>query len=261
MKKMTLLAFAAGIVATTFGLSACQSDEEASMTQLPVEVVYRERIMLPPTATVTVTLEDVSKMDVAATLIDKQSMNTAAAPPYRLTLSYDANQIDDRMRYALRARIELDGKLLFTNTQSVKAFANKAGEPAQILVQNIASKKQPPLSAKPAQLGNSNWGVNRIGTLSSPLGAQDKEPNLYLQDGKASGFSGCNNFHGSYTLKGKSLKFGPLMSTRRACLEGDAMMTEKLYLEALAAVEGYSLKDGKLKLLSKNLPVVEFTAI
>ena len=254
-------------LAAAFGLAACseknhqnanrETASSASLTQLPVTVSYRERIMLPPTASVSVTLEDVSRMDVAATIIDKQTISTQGGPPYHLTLNYDASAIDPRMSYALRARIEQDGKLLFTNTSSIPAFKSDSAQPVDILVQNVArNNTNPPSRAK--ILSNSNWQATRLGLVESPKGAKDMAPSLSLQDGQASGFSGCNNFHGSYTLEGHSLKFGPLASTRKACFEDSAMITEQLFLEALAKVEGYSLNNGRLLLVGKKSPLIEF---
>lgn len=262
MKKFTLLALSAGLL-SVLALSACGNKEEkqeaATLSQLPVEVVYRERMMLPPNALVTVTLEDVSLMDVAATLIDKQTSSTQGGPPFRFTMKYDESKIDPRMRYALRARIELDGKLLFTNTSSIPAFENTDGKPVQILVQNVA-RPEAPQAQKPALLGNSNWQVTRIGATEVPKNAQNRALNLNFQDGRASGFSGCNQFNGQYTLEALSLKFSPLASTRMACIEGTAMATEQMFLAALTKVDAYSLKGGKLLLIGNNLPLMELQA-
>ena len=60
-----------------------------------------------------VTLEDSAKMDVAAEQIAKTSMALHTAPPYRVTLEYDASKLDRRGRYGVRARIENDGRLTF----------------------------------------------------------------------------------------------------------------------------------------------------
>jgi putative lipoprotein len=47
---------------------------------------------------------------------------------------YDPSAIDDRMRYGLRARIEMDGKLMFTSTEHIDPFAGEPGEPVRIMV-------------------------------------------------------------------------------------------------------------------------------
>lgn len=43
---------------------------------------------------------------------------------------------------------------------------------------------------------------------------------LTSDDSQASGFSGCNQFMGGFTVEGDQLSFGPLASTRKMCIEG-----------------------------------------
>jgi heat shock protein HslJ len=52
---------------------------------------------------------------------------------------------------------------------------------------------------------------------------------------RASGFSGCNRYSGTYTLKNGLLSFGPLASTRMACA-GAGGDIEGAYLDALTHI-------------------------
>ncbi|MFP6559792.1 META domain-containing protein [Paraburkholderia sp. B3] len=52
---------------------------------------------------------------------------------------------------------------------------------------------------------------------------------------RASGFSGCNRYSGSYTLKNGLLSFGPLAATRMACV-GAGGDIEGAYLDALTHI-------------------------
>jgi len=56
---------------------------------------------------------------------------------------------------------------------------------------------------------------------------------VFGDDGRVSGNSGCNMFNGSYMLSGSSLSFGPLATTRRACVSEEANQQEQLFLAAL----------------------------
>ena len=85
-------------------------------------VIYRERMAVSPRAVVRVALEDVSKMDVAATLIAETRFLASGGPPYAFALGYDPAKIDDRHRYSLRATITLDDRLLFTSTEHIEPF-------------------------------------------------------------------------------------------------------------------------------------------
>src|SRR5262249_51786797 len=55
---------------------------------------------------------------------------------------------------------------------------------------------------------------------------------LSFAEGRVSGRTGCNNFNGSYTLAGNSIKIGPLAATRMMCAE-DVMTQERQLLKAL----------------------------
>jgi heat shock protein HslJ len=52
----------------------------------------------------------------------------------------------------------------------------------------------------------------------------------------ASGFSGCNRYMGSYTLKDGKLSFGPLGSTRMSCMTPGGQI-EAAYLDALTHID------------------------
>ncbi len=87
-------------------------EEPAAESDVTGAVTYRQRIALPEGAVITVRLQDVSRQDVAATLISEQVITTAGEQvPVSFTLPYDPVQIDDRFTYSVSARIEIDGKL------------------------------------------------------------------------------------------------------------------------------------------------------
>lgn len=84
---------------------------------------YRERIALPPDALIEVSLVDVSLMDVAAKLISRQTIRPEHAPPFAFVLRYDPRDIDERMTYAVQARIvDADGRLLFVTDTSYQVL-------------------------------------------------------------------------------------------------------------------------------------------
>ena len=97
--------------------------DTGDMKTIEGSVFYRERIMLPPNAEITVTLEDVSRMDVAADVIATTTFPAVGGPPWGFTLEYDSASIDSRHRYAVRAWVEMNGQLMFTNTMQIPAFS------------------------------------------------------------------------------------------------------------------------------------------
>ncbi|MCY1407107.1 hypothetical protein D3C76_435100 [compost metagenome] len=110
MKKMFLLIISAL-------LTACSTTQPPPKGNLDGEVFYLQRIALPPAATLSVSLQDVSLADAPAVTLARQSGPVAGQVPLPFHLEYDQAQVKPGHRYAVSARIELDGKLLFINTE------------------------------------------------------------------------------------------------------------------------------------------------
>jgi putative lipoprotein len=109
MKKLSLL----GLIAL---LGACQSIPPAAKTSLDGEVFYLQRIALPPTAILSVSLQDVSLADAPAVVLDEHKGQVKGQVPLPFHLSYDPAQVKPGHRYSISARIEVDGKLMFITT-------------------------------------------------------------------------------------------------------------------------------------------------
>lgn len=112
--------------------SAAQTEQAAELQSITGNLAYRERIALPEDAVISVTLEDVSLADKAAEIIATDSFVAGGKQvPFAFKLDYDANQINPKRSYTVRAKIAVNGKLRFTtdtnyavitdpsNTQSV----------------------------------------------------------------------------------------------------------------------------------------------
>jgi heat shock protein HslJ len=92
-------------------------------------------------------------------------------------------------------------------------------------------------TASPMQLAGTEWGFPEES-------GKDARFLQFRPGAKASGFTGCNYFTGTYTQDGSMLRFGPLAATRRACVPS-AMKREEQFLQALNLVreaEGTQLK-------------------
>ncbi|PSW18817.1 lipoprotein-related protein [Photobacterium sanctipauli] len=113
MKRVLLLISALFIALV---VSACTNlvSEDTSLEQVTGTVTYRERIALPDNARITVTLSDVSKMDAPAELISSQAfLADGNQVPFNFQLNFLRDDIEPNMTYAVSARIEVDGKLVF----------------------------------------------------------------------------------------------------------------------------------------------------
>ena len=69
-------------------------------------------------------------------------------------------------------------------------------------------------------------------------------------EGRASGSTGCNSYSGTYQVRGDSLTFGRLISTRRACLDPNANQQEQRFLSALEMANRFRLNANRLTILS-----------
>jgi len=132
MKNLTLLA------AATL-LSACQSTTPAGKVGLDGEVFYLQRIALPPSATLSVSLQDVSLADAPAVVLDEQKGPVKGQVPLPFHLTYDPAQVKPGHSYSVSARIELDGKLLFITTERHTVQLNgQDPQPLRVRVNAIA---------------------------------------------------------------------------------------------------------------------------
>lgn len=237
------------------GRSGAPSGGE-SMAVIKGQVVYRERMMLPPGAEIEVQLQDISRADALATVMASVLLQADGGPPYAFEIDYDPSRIDQRMRYALRATISDGDKLLFTSTDYIDPFA---GSPVEVLVRRVAE----PVSRGSAALEGTVWQLQTLGGEPASPGANGKPVDFQLQaeETRVGGFSGCNRYMGSYTREGESdhgspLSFGPLAGTMMACADGGEL--EQRYLKSLAGVTAYTLEGDVLSLLSGGDVVVTF---
>ena len=70
----------------------------------------------------------------------------------------------------------------------------------------------------------------------------------FEESGRASGNGSCNRFSGTATMVGDSLSFGPLISTKMACVEEALTAQEDRYLGALGAARRYAVSGDTLRI-------------
>jgi putative lipoprotein len=174
------------------------------------------------------------------------SLAPRGGPPWSFSLHYDPGRLQDKRRYALRARIEADGRLLFTSTDHIPAFDRNDSSPVNIQVTPVGGGRTPP--APDVSLTDTYWKLTQIDSEPATLGAGGREVHMVLtsEGARLRGFSGCNRFTGSYELGGRRLRFGQLASTRMACVEG--MEQEQRFLTLLAGAVRYIITGNVMSL-------------
>ena len=103
------------------------------------------------------------------------------------------------------------------------------------------------------------WTLASLGGQPAGKGAGGKPATLMLTDisSRASGFAGCNQFSGTYTLTGTSLTFGPLALTRMACADGSEL--ERRYTMALEQTTDFKVTSQGLELRKSSTLLARFT--
>jgi heat shock protein HslJ len=108
-------------------------------------------------------------------------------------------------------------------------------------------------------LAGTAWRLEELNGQPALTSQNVPTPTLtFAADGsRASGNGGCNQFNGPYTQAGESLRFGPLASTRRACVEPAGNAQETAYLRALESTTRFSATAEQLLLYAGNQLVAQ----
>ena len=120
-------------------LSACgAAGTKAGAAAVTGTATYRERILLPESAVLTVQLADVSLADAPSKTIAEQKIRPVRVPA-AFTLSYDPATIDPRHTYAVSASVRDEtGKLLFVTDTQHAVLTQGAGDSVDVVMVNAA---------------------------------------------------------------------------------------------------------------------------
>ena len=77
---------------------------------------------------------------------------------------------------------------------------------------------------------------------------------IFMDGGKLSGFTGCNNFSGNFNLDGKNLSLDPGAMTKKAC-QGTG---ENEFLNALSKVSDFKVSKDNLTLMDGAKELLRF---
>jgi len=90
--------------------------------------------------------------------------------------------------------------------------------------------------------------------------SEDK-PNLQFDrdQKRVSGSSGCNRFTGAFEIHGPMIKFSPIISTRRACLDAELQYVETRFLKLLERTTRFEVQGNTLVLYANDRPVLVFS--
>ncbi|WP_421913689.1 YbaY family lipoprotein [Mesorhizobium sp.] len=244
--------FVFGFAPLVIGILAVPELSAAAEKAVKGEVVYRERIALPPNAALSVQLADVSLADAPAAIIGEQKMSPAGQVPISFEIKFDSSAIRPRMTYALEARITVDNKLIFISDTRHQV------DPLTDAPQTILLKMVPRASADTAPVFGQSWVVeyvDGIGAIAYPRAT------LRISEaGKAGGNGPCNAYFANAKVEGQSIAISNIGSTFKACTP-EVMAEEKAMFDALAKASSFRVDDGKLIIADKrNRDILRFSA-
>ena len=103
-----------------------------------------------------------------------------------------------------------------------------------------------------AELEDSYWKLVILDDRPVIVRPGEREPYLSLASdgGKVSGFGGCNQFHGSYEIVERDLKFSPMAMTQMMCPQG--MEREQAFARALEDTKGWKVFGDQLYLYDSS---------
>ena len=105
---------------------------------------------------------------------------------------------------------------------------------------------------QPEGLAGTSWKVVGYNNGKQAVVSVLADTELTMQfatDGRVSGSAGCNQYTGSYTHDGSTLRFGPAASTRRMCARPEGIMEqEQRFLQALETVATATWEGDTLEL-------------
>lgn len=231
--------------------------EKADMKPLNVSVIYLDRRMLPPGAVLNVTLEDVSLADAPSVTLSTESMDIAGAPPYPVTLNYDANKVQANHRYSVRATVKVDDKLIMTSTSTMDPFATDAKQPLEVKLDRVAPPQNVAPQANQPTLAGPQWQLVTLSGQAVKPGAGGDSAFIQFDatTNSVNGFAGCNNFHGTLEAQtATTLTVGQAASTRKMCMEG--MELEQAFLASLPEFANYSINNNILSVKNKNADII-----
>ncbi|NJN99825.1 MAG: hypothetical protein HC875_39835 [Anaerolineales bacterium] len=103
-------------------------------------VSYLQRMALPPQASLTVQLVDVSRADAPAEVISEQVIPANGQQvPFAFALPYDPTAIDPVHTYAIQSRIEADGKLLFITTRIYNVITRGNPTTLEVIMESVGN--------------------------------------------------------------------------------------------------------------------------
>jgi len=230
--------------------------------QITGVALARQPLAVPPQAVFEAALLRWEDDGAPPTVLARQRLDEAGAPPYAIRLPYRQAQIVPGARYRLRASVSVGDQRLLATERGVPVLLDPGLRRADVLLARV-----PPLAATAqaaVALRETWWRLVQVVGEPGPVGAaaaHAQPAHLLLQaDGaRLTGSGGCNRLAGQYRLEGERLSFTGLGAALRLCLDGG--LGEAAFFERLPKVASYWQQGRTLELRAGDgTPLLRFEA-
>lgn len=215
------------------------------------EVFYRERMALPPGASLHVGLV---ALPAGRPVVGAGAAIPAGGQvPLQFSLAIRSEVAKSGGTFGLVAEIRQGDTPIFRNAVPVPVDL-AAPLPTSILVTRTHIVPVPPEPQIDQDLINTAWNVTSIG--GSPITGERPLTLTIAPDLRANGHAGCNSYFTQATLEGGKLQFAHPAATLMAC-SPDLMAQESAFFAALIAVSSYEISEDSLRLLdAAEVPLI-----
>jgi copper homeostasis protein (lipoprotein) len=122
---------------------------------------FQQHEALPSTAVFEARVEDISRVGAAAVVVGSARIENPGSPPIAFQIKLDPSKVDARRRYAVRATITVDGKLVLTTDRVYPVLTHGHGREVAVLLRAagaprpglVGAPQDSPLGALPATFG------------------------------------------------------------------------------------------------------------
>jgi putative lipoprotein len=238
--------------------SSTTQSKASEINEITGTITYREHMVLTSAAEVEIKLLDVSLADAPAVELASTLLSNPGLLPISFRLEFNPAEIEERNTYVIRADIRDGGRRMFTTDTSYPVLTHGSGAKVDLTLIAMSSN---PLSKPDASLTETYWKLIAIYDLPYSAGVNQREAHLKLRadNNAVAGFSGCNNFGGTFTIEEDAINLGPLAMTAMACFEG--MDTEQEFVRALDEMDRFEIIGDTMLGLKGDTVILQFEAI
>jgi putative lipoprotein len=134
LAAVLILAALGGCTAASTEKGAASVSPSSGRAALKVSVSYRERMLLPPGCTMYLELQNISQLNPENNDVSSAFIPVKAAPPFKVVIKYDPDKIIKQLHYAVAARIELKGQVLFAGSVRIDPLSWPEGKTLEVRV-------------------------------------------------------------------------------------------------------------------------------